>query len=236
MTEPRIVVLRNEVDAHHAYHCDALAASIPGALDLDYANGERFAHERDGDPSTEEPEGGGVAPSLDHVDGVVLSGSTAGVYEAETYPWMTEQCALVEELVEREIPTLGVCFGHQLVNDALGGTVEASESIARLVEATFTADPLFEGVSPIVPAVHGDRVLEPGSDLSVIASTEYYDAFATRHDDAPVWTTQCHPEFTAAHRRRLAADYDFRTGVNDFADVNAGRVLTNFTELVAERT
>lgn len=225
MTKPRIAVLRNEVDADHAYHCNALAASIPGAVELDYANGDRFR----------EYGGGGDAPSLDAVDGVVLSGSTAGVYEAETYSWMTEQSALVDDLVERRVPTLGVCFGHQLVNDALGGTVDADEPIARLVEASFTANRLFEGVSPVVPAVHGDRVLEPAPDVSIVASTAYYDAFATRHDDAPVWTTQFHPEFTAAHRRRLAADYGFETGEYAFTDVNAGRVLENFTEIVAER-
>lgn len=214
MPDTRIVVLRNEVDPRHEYHCDALAACIPGATEVDYAHGER--------------------PTLEDVDGVVLTGSTAGVYEADEYPWMAEQMELVETLVDERIPTLGVCFGHQLVNAALGGTVVAEEPTARLVEATFEPDPLFEGVSPIVPAVHGDTVTDPAPSMDVIATTDYYDAFATRHRDAPLWSTQFHPEFTAAHRSRLEADYGWTDGDHDFRDVDAGRVYDNFTRLVAD--
>ncbi|WP_323676204.1 type 1 glutamine amidotransferase [Halorubellus sp. PRR65] len=214
MSSPRVVVCRNEVDPAHAYHCDALAASIPEAVELDYAAGER--------------------PDLAELDAVVLTGSTAGVYEADAHPWMHSQMALVETLVEHEIPTLAVCFGHQLVNAALGGRVEADETTARLVDVEFAADPLFEGVTPVVPAVHGDAVVEPAPAMDVVASTDYYDAFATRHRSAPLWTTQFHPEFTAAHRDRLAADYGWTDGEHSFADVNAGRVYANFTRIVAD--
>jgi len=213
MTQPRIVVCRNEVDPAHEYHCDALAGSLPGAVEVDYAAGER--------------------PDLDDADAVVLTGSTAGVYEADAYPWMHSQMALVETLVDREIPALAVCFGHQLANAALGGDVEAHGTTARLVEADFAPDPLFDGVSPIVPAVHGDVVTRPAPEMDVIATTEHYEAFATRHRSAPLWTTQFHPEFTAAHRDRLAADYDFTTGEHSFRDANAGWVYANFARIVA---
>ncbi|NHN43071.1 type 1 glutamine amidotransferase [Halorubellus sp. JP-L1] len=214
MTEPRVVVCRNEVDPAHAYHCDALAASLPDAVELDYAAGDR--------------------PDLDDADAVVLTGSTAGVYEADAYPWMHSQMALVETLVDREIPTLAVCFGHQLANAALGGTVEAKETTARLVDVEFADDPLFAGVEPVVPAVHGDVVVEPAPAMDVVATTDYYDAFATRHRDAPLWSVQFHPEFTAAHRDRLDADYGWSDGDHSFADVNAGRVYANFTRIVAD--
>jgi GMP synthase (glutamine-hydrolysing) len=215
MPTPRVVVCRNEVDPDHAYHCDALAASMPDAVEIDYANGDR--------------------PDLEAADAVVLTGSTAGVYEADAYPWMHSQMALVEELVDREIPTLAVCFGHQLVNVALGGTVEADETTARLVDVEFANDPLFEDVNPVVPAVHGDKVLEPAPEMDVIATTDYYDAFATRHRHAPLWSTQFHPEFTAAHRDRLDADYGWTDGDHTFAEVDAGRVYANFTRVVADR-
>lgn len=216
MTEPQIVVLRNEVDPAHEYHCDALGACFPDATELDYVAGER--------------------PDLEGVDGVVLTGSTAGVYEAEAHPWMTDQMALVRELVERRIPTLGVCFGHQLVNAALGGRVDAVETTAGLVRAEFDEDPLFDGVEPVVPAVHGDKVTAAGDDLRPIARTDYYDAFATRHREAPLWSTQFHPEFTAAHRARIERDYGWDANGYAFADVNAPRVYENFTRLVAAET
>jgi GMP synthase (glutamine-hydrolysing) len=213
MAAPRVVVLRNEVDPDHEYHCDALAASVPGAVEVDYAAGER--------------------PDLDEADAVVLTGSTAGVYEADTYPWMHSQMALVEMLVEHEIPTLAVCFGHQLVHAALGGRVEAVDTTARLVDVQFADDPLFDDVEPVVPAVHGDEVREPAPAMDVVATTDYYEAFGTRHRDAPLWSVQFHPEFTAAHRDRLAADFGWTDGPHSFADVNAGRVYANFTRIVA---
>jgi len=71
---------------------------------------------------------------------------------------------VVRELIERETPTLGICFGPQLVNDALGGRVEHRGVRAGLAAAEFDDDPLFEGVPPVVPAVHGDIVVEADGD------------------------------------------------------------------------
>jgi GMP synthase (glutamine-hydrolysing) len=211
-----LYVVRNEVDSACEYHCDALAAQFPTATEIDFAAGERFA--------------------LDDADGVVLTGSTAGVYEADDYPWMTEQEALVRDLVEQRIPTLGVCFGHQIVNSALGGTVEHVGSTTGLVEAELEPDPLFDGVSSIVPSLHGDVVTESGQGMDVIASADHARIFGTRHRTAPLWTVQFHPEVTAAVRPDLLEHYDWDPGRYSFADVSADRVCENFERLVAEST
>ncbi len=208
MSDPELVVVRNEVDEAYEYHCDALASYVPEAREVDFPAGERF------DPEA--------------VDGVVLSGSTAGVYEADGRPWIREQERLVRELVERGVPTLGVCFGHQVANSALEGTVRHEGMVARLVEVEFAADPLFAGVEPVVPATHGDVVTDRGEEMAVIASTDYYRAFGTRHREAPLWTVQFHPEFTAAVRDRLAADFGWTETDHSFADVNTPRVFENF--------
>ena len=210
-----IAVVRNEVDPDCAYHCDALASYFSGP-ELDYVRDER--------------------PDLEAVDGVVLSGSTAGVYEADDRPWIEEQEAFVRELIEREVPTLGVCFGHQVVSTALGGTVEHVGLRSQFVEVEFADDPLFEGVSPVVPVAHGDVVTEPGDDLEVIASTDYYHAFGTRHREAPLWTIQFHPEFTPDVRDRVAEDFGWTETGHTYDDVNAPRVFENFERIVAAST
>jgi GMP synthase (glutamine-hydrolysing) len=207
-----LYVVRNEVDADCEYHCDALAAGFPGAEEVDFVAGERVP--------------------LDEADGVVLTGSTAAVYESDRRPWIAEQEAFVRELVDRSIPTLGVCFGHQVANSALGGTVEEIGTTAALVEATLADDPLFDGVDPAVVSLHGDAVTEPGAEMTVIASADHAPVFGTRHRTAPLWTVQFHPEITEAHRPRLEADFDWESGRYSFEDVTAGRVFENF-ELLA---
>ena len=43
-------------------------------------------------------------------------------------PWLAPTRALLADAVEREVPTLGVCLGHQLAGVALGGRVERNPS------------------------------------------------------------------------------------------------------------
>jgi len=211
-----LYVVHNEVDPGCTYHCEALASRFPTAEEVDFVADERVP--------------------LDDADGVVLTGSTAGVYETDRHPWIAEQEAVVRELVDREIPTLGVCFGHQVANSALGGTVESVGTTATLVDATFADDPLFDGVDPVVVSLHGDAVTEPGDGMEIIASAEHTRVFGTRHRTAPLWTVQFHPEITATHRDRLVADFDWTPSSFSFADVTAGRIFENFRSLVDRAT
>ncbi len=211
---PTVFVVRSEVDPDCAYHCDAVAAQVPNAEEIDFVAGERVP--------------------LDEADGVVLTGSTAGVYEADTHEWIADQEALVRDLVDREIPTLGVCFGHQVANAALGGTVEHVGTTARLVEASLADIPLFDGVDPVVVSLHGDVVTEIGEDMRVVASANHAHAFGTAHETAPLWTVQFHPEITARHRDRLVEDFGWETDAFSFDDVAATRLFENFLTVVAD--
>jgi len=211
---PSLYVVRNEVDADCAYHCDAVASHVPTAEEIDFVADERVP--------------------LDDADGIVLTGSTAAVYEADRRPWIAEQEALVREFVDREIPTLGVCFGHQVVNAALGGSVEHVGTTATLVEATLADDPLFDDVDPVVVSAHGDAVVEPGDDMAVIASAPHAPVFGTRHRTAPLWTVQFHPEITVDHRDRLVEDFGWEDSSFSFGDVTAGRIFENFTSIVGQ--
>ncbi|MBP2252399.1 GMP synthase (glutamine-hydrolyzing) [Halarchaeum solikamskense] len=170
-------------------------------------------------------------PDLDDVDGIVLSGSTASVYD--DHDWIDPESRLVKRCVERNVPLLGICFGHQLVNQALGGTVERDERRATFVKMSRTdpEDAVLDGVAPIVPVLHADVVTELGDGMVATASTSYSDYFCSRHVDAPLWTVQFHPEFT---ERVVGEPDDFTPGAYGFADSNATRVLDNFAR-VCER-
>lgn len=172
-------------------------------------------------------------PTLSDVDAVIVTGSTAGVYEADERPWIDDGRRLVRELVAREIPTLGVCFGHQLVNDALGGSVDAGDQKRGIVDVELDDDPLFDGVAGTIPMVHGDYVTSPGDRMETIGSADYYDHLATRHESAPVWTVQYHPEFTASLLDRIDDDFGWPDddANRDFDEVTAAKTVDNFASL-----
>ncbi len=58
------------------------------------------------------------------VDAALVLGAAANVNDAEANPWMAEDLRVVAELLDRGVPTLGVCLGAQLLAKAAGGSVE----------------------------------------------------------------------------------------------------------------
>lgn len=212
-----ILVLENEVDLDYRYLVDEIVRYLPEHEVYDYARN-------------------GTAPDtdLDMVDGVVVGGSTAGVYEADEHDWIESEMEFIRHLVEEGVPTLGICFGHQVVNAALGGEVEHSgRRHAELVRADLDDDPVFDGVEDVVPVLHGDLVVETGDRMETIATADYYDRFATRHCTKPVWTVQYHPEFTP---RVEDQGEGWTRNHLSFEESTATKTIENFAELAREHS
>jgi GMP synthase (glutamine-hydrolysing) len=229
-----ILVLENEVDPEARWFVPEIVRQLPAEVAVHDAVAEGGRPSLDDLDSLDDVDDFDDFDGIDDLDGVVLAGSTAGVYEEGEHPWMSEEKTFVRDLLDREIPALGICFGHQLVNDALGGRVEHRGLRAELLEADLTDDPLFEHVSSTIPAVHGDVVRDAGDGMRSIASVENYEAFATRHADAPMWTVQYHPEFTARFRDRVAREFGWRENCLGFGDVTASRTLANFVQIASD--
>ena len=62
-------------------------------------------------------------PALDGFDAAIVFGGEAQVDEEDAYPWLRPEKDLVAELLQREVPLLGVCLGSQLVADVAGAVV-----------------------------------------------------------------------------------------------------------------
>jgi GMP synthase (glutamine-hydrolysing) len=209
-----IAVVENDTDIGAGSFVDDIVRYLPGSRAFDIVRE-------------------GAVPSLSDVDALVLAGSRAGVYEDDEHDWMRREQRLIADAAEREVPILGICFGHQLVHWTFGGTVEPGQSRNRLVRTSFGDDPLFEGLSPVVPVLHSDYVVEAAAGFETIATAEYYDAFATRHESLPIWTVQFHPEYTP----RLSPLVDEWTETEwSFDDCNATDLFGNFHRLVAAAT
>jgi len=179
-------------------------------------------------------------------DGCIVTGSRASVYWDE--PWIGELKAWVGDAVEAGLPFLGVCYGHQLLADVLGGRVEAMDDYEigyRTVE--HDGSRLFEGVDEAftVFTTHSDRVAElpPGADL--IAENDY-GVHGFRKGD--VFTVQFHPEYDMAtaetvtegkddqlSAERIQRVLDGVTEENFAAACEAKTLFDNFTEYVRER-
>ena len=67
-------------------------------------------------------------PTLDSFDALWVMGGPMDVWEENKYPWLRDEKKFIKEAVEiRGIPFLGLCLGHQLLAEALGGKCEKSQ-------------------------------------------------------------------------------------------------------------
>jgi GMP synthase (glutamine-hydrolysing) len=181
-------------------------------------------------------------PARDGIAGVVVTGSRDSVTARQ--PWMVRAGATLVEL-SRSVPVLGVCFGHQLLAQALGGAVERNpkgpEVGTREIELTGEGrrDPLFSGLPGAIAVQenHEDHVPAPPPGATVLARNAHspVQAFAC----GGIRAVQFHPEFDAARNRVIceetrAALEAARPGLGDEALASiretpmAERVLANW--------
>ena len=72
---------------------------------------------------------GEALPELDGYDALWVMGGPMDVWQEDAHPWLREEKAFIREAVEgRGLPFLGLCLGHQLMAEALGGSVGPSET------------------------------------------------------------------------------------------------------------
>ena len=187
----------------------------------------------------------GQVPPGHAYDGIVVTGSRTSVYWDE--PWIAAAKAWLGEATDRGIPVLGVCWGHQLLADVLGGTVEAMgryEIGYRTVEHTGT-DRLFDGIGRefTVFTTHQDAVVELPPGARATASNDY-----SNHGfrSGPFFGVQFHPEYDMATAEYVARvkDIDEARRERVLADITpetyaraceAKQVFGNFTDFVCER-
>jgi len=71
---------------------------------------------------------GEALPELEGYDGLWVMGGPMDVWQEEVHPWLVEEKAIIKRAVEEMgLPFLGLCLGHQLLAEALGGRVGPSD-------------------------------------------------------------------------------------------------------------
>jgi GMP synthase (glutamine-hydrolysing) len=234
MSRPRIAVLnaahdpehnrrnfRRELDAD-VVEFDVVAQEFPEAFDVN-------ADERSSSSSTALP-----------YDGCLVTGSRASVYWDEE--WIEPTKEWVRTAIDRGLPFLGVCWGHQLLADVLGGRVEPMgeyEIGYREIERTGES-PLLDGIDEAFTAftTHSDAVVDLPPGAERLAENDY-SIHAFRKDR--VFGVQFHPEYdmeTAEHvtkgkdlpDRRIQKVLDGIDEENYAAACEAKALFDNFVE------
>lgn len=151
--------------------------------------------------------GEGGFPAASAVGALVITGSHEMVTDAPGR--LRETAGWLRDLVAHQVPTLGICYGHQLLAHALGGRVdyrpggrEVGTIRVRLLPAG-TEDPLL-GVLPRVFAAqahHSQYVLRLPHEAVPLASSGRDPYHAVRFAET-VWGVQFHPEFSPEVMRR----------------------------------
>jgi GMP synthase (glutamine-hydrolysing) len=163
------------------------------------------------DVRTDEP-----LPGVEAAAAFVMTGSSSSV--TERAPWMLRAEAHVREIARAEAPFFGICFGHQLAAQALGGEVSKNprgREIGTVRVKRVAEDAIFEGAGEelAVNATHMDSVtrLPEGARLLASSELEPTQAFAVGR---AIRCVQFHPEmdgdamrgYVAARAHLIAAE------------------------------
>lgn len=143
--------------------------------------------------------GGEDLPDPETLEAILITGSAYGVYDDVS--WMRPLKEWIGFAAEHQVPMIGVCFGHQVIADALGGDVRKSDRGWGIGRHTYQIERRPYWLKPdaerfSVGVSHQDQVLVPPVGADVLAGNEFAPNAALVYSRAPIISFQCHPEFS----------------------------------------
>ncbi|MDG1181605.1 MAG: type 1 glutamine amidotransferase [Tateyamaria sp.] len=139
---------------------------------------------------------GQFPPGADAAQGWLITGSKFGAYE--NLHWIMPLEDLIREIYAAHIPMIGVCFGHQIIAQALGGRVEKFAG----GWAVGAQDYVLNGMNVTLNAWHQDQVVARPHDAQVVSSTDFCENAALLYGNR-AFTIQPHPEIDRTYLKGL---------------------------------
>jgi len=127
---------------------------------------------------------------LQEAAGIIISGGPHSVYDKNAPEYN-------QDIFQLDLPILGLCYGHQLLSQSLGGEVVPGKiKEYGITEMTIKPDPLFNSLEPqqTVWMSHGDTVCTLPPRFKIIGSSD--DCQAAAITNGKYYGLQFHPEVT----------------------------------------
>ncbi|MDE4173633.1 type 1 glutamine amidotransferase [Phaeobacter sp. PT47_59] len=125
----------------------------------------------------------------EEADAWLITGSKHGAYEP--HAWIPPLEELIRQINARKQPMAGICFGHQIIAQALGGTVAKYDGGWAVGHVTYQQD----GKEITLNAWHQDQVIQRPEGARVLAGNAFCENGILAYGDH-IWTVQPHPEFS----------------------------------------
>lgn len=170
----------------------------------------RAMFERDGaefDFEVIDVAGGAPLPDPQNLEAVLITGSPAGVYE--DHPWLDPLRQFIRDAYGQATPMVGICFGHQIIADALGGEVRKSEKgwgMGRHIYEVVDNPSFFDlpQASVSLACSHQDQVITPPAEARVLLASDFTPNAGLYYANGKTLTLQAHPEFEDDYAAALA--------------------------------
>lgn len=169
----------------------------------------------------------------------VVSGSPASAYDNEN--WLHSLEAFIQESHSKQNRLLGICFGHQMIAQALGGQVEKSDKGwgvgVRDIPVTETRNWMRPGAEQLQLIVsHQDQVVKEPAEATVLASTDFCPVEMYEIGNH-ILSIQGHPEFTVQFakdrlnsRRDLVGESTYQTALKSYSTPATNKVAWSWVK------
>lgn len=152
-------------------------------------------------------------PSQNDFDWLIVMGGSQHAWEEQEHPWLADEKRFISEALSADKIILGICFGAQLLAEALGGQVFPNEKVeigwySVRLNAEGKQSFLFKNVPDTFLTFHwhSDHFsLPPGTAGLAYSEPTPYQAYT--HKDHRIACLQFHPEYTIEMVRFFAKEY-----------------------------